>query len=183
MISRIVVLILFFQSSFLFAQVSDAEMEKLKTKWRAELRQKGHELAGKTEIVQGKSEFSDSIRRLFLEDTFVVENLHRKQLEKDLTNLGMNKANLACASEYELLVDKYYGILLSKMKPDDKELLISWQQSWKALMDKERVLIGKFMQEAYSGGGSVQSLTYTSRLMHGQKDHLILLMNYLSELI
>ena len=114
MISRIVCFIVFCQSSFLFSQVSDADMEKLKTKWRVEFRQKGHELVGKIEGSPGKSNFSDSIQRLFWEDTFVVENLYRKQLEKDITNLGMNKANLACASEYELLVGKYYGILLSK---------------------------------------------------------------------
>lgn len=183
MISRIVCFIVFLQSSFLFSQVSDSEMETMKTKWRVELRQKGHELAMKSSRKEGASDFSDSISRLFLEDTFVVENLLSRQLEKEKTNLGINKANLACASEYEKLVTKYSTILLSKMKEEDQELFVSWQESWKTLMEKERTLIGKLMQEEYSGGGSVQSLTYTGRLMNQQKNHLLLLMNYLSELI
>lgn len=183
MISRIILLFFVFQYSSVFSQVSDSEMEDLKVKWRVELRSKGHELVRKIEGSQAMSDFSDSIIRLFWEDTFVVENLYQKQLEKDVSTLGMNKANLACSSEYELLVEKYYAILLSKMKPDDKELLTSWQSSWKALMEKERALIGKLMQEEYSGGGSVQSLTYTTRLMTEQKNHLLNLIDYLTNLI
>jgi hypothetical protein len=181
-ISRIVFLLFLTQSAFVFGQVPDAEMEILKNKWRVDLREKGHELALKSSN-EGMSEFSDSIRRLFLEDTFVVENLYRKQLDKDITNLGMNKAALACASEYELLIDNYYAALLSKMKPDDKELLVSWQNDWKKLMEKERTLIGKLMQEEYSGGGSIQSLTYTSRLLQAQREHTFQLIDYLTHLI
>ncbi len=182
MISRIILLVVLFQSSALFAQVSDEEMEKLKIKWRVDLREKGHELALKSSN-EGMSEFSDSIQRLFLEDTFVVENLYHNQVNKDITNLGMNKAALAGASEYEALIAKYYQILLSKMKPDDQELLISWHNEWKILLEKERALIGKLMQEEYSGGGSIQSLTYTSRLMRSQKDHAVQLIDYLTHLI
>ena len=181
-IYRVVFVVIFLQSFSLFAQVSDEEMEKLKIGWRVDLRIKGYELALKSSN-EGMSEFSDSIQRLFLEDTFVVENLYRNQLEKDITNLGMNKAALACAAEYELLIEKYYAILLSKMKPEDQELLTSWQNAWQSLMVKEHALIGKLMQEEYSGGGSIQSLTYTSRLMQAKKQHALLLINYLTHLI
>ena len=183
MISRIAFFLFVFQSCSLFSQISDSEMEKWKTKWRSELRTKGHQLVSEIEGSQGMSDFSDSIQRLFWEDTFVVENLYRNQLEKDMTTLGMNKASLACASEYEGLIDKYYAILLSKMKVDDREFLISWQNDWKALMVKEQALIGKLMQEEYSGGGSIHSLTYTSRLMQAKKEHTYLLINYLIHLI
>ncbi len=183
MISRTLFFLLFFQCTSLFSQISDSEMETLKNKWRVELRSKGHELAQKTQREEGVSDFSDSIQHAFLEDTFVVENLFSKQLQKESTTLGINKANLACASEYEILADKYYGILLSKMKTDDKESLVSWQNSWKSMMEKERALIGKLMQEEYSGGGSIQSITYTKRLMTAQKDHLLILIDYLTHLI
>lgn len=183
MISRIALLFLVFQHSITFAQISDSEMERLKINWRVELRLEAHELALKLPKVEGKSDFSDSIQRLFLEDTFVVENLLRKQLEKESTNLGINKANLACASEYEQLVDKYFTILSSKMAEEDSDLLETWQKDWKLMMEKERTLIGKFMQEEYSGGGSIQSIEYTHRLMDQQKHHLLLLINYLTHLI
>ncbi|MNJ86043.1 hypothetical protein D3C87_35260 [compost metagenome] len=180
---KIAFFFLFIRCSLVYGQVSDSEMEKLKTKWRAELCSEGTELATKRQRMEGVSAFSDSINRLFIADTFVVENLLRRQLRKDPTTLGMNKANLACASEYEVLVEKYFQILLIKMKEEDAELLISWQKEWKALQDKERPLIGKLMQEEYSGGGSIQSLTYTGRLMKAQKDHLLQLMDYLAHLI
>lgn len=183
MIPRIVLFCLIFPYSFGFAQTSDSEMETLKTKWRTELRVTGHEFAQKTPRTAGMSNFSDSVQHLFLEDTFVVENLLRRQLGKESTTLGINKANLACASEYELLVDNYFRILLAKMKDEDKDLLISWQRDWKTLMEKERTLIGKLMQEEYSGGGSIQSIEYTDRLMMQQKNRLLTLIDYLTHLI
>lgn len=183
MISRIVFILAVFQSSLAFSQLSDSEMETLKDKWRSDLREKGYKLALKTPRQEGVSDFSDSIMRLFLEDTFVVENLLSRQLEKESTNLGINKANLACASEYEKLAEKYYAILLSKMKDDDKPTLVSWKTARKSCMEAERALIGKLMQEEYSGGGSIQSLTYTSRLMNAQKEYVLKIVDYLIHLI
>jgi uncharacterized protein YecT (DUF1311 family) len=183
MILRIVFLFLVFHYSSVHAQISDSEMETLKTKWRVELRARGHELSQKTEREGGASDFSDSIRRQFLEDTFVAENLRLKQLDKEATTLGINKANLACASEYEKLVGTYFNLLLSKMKEEDKDLLISAQKDWKSLMEKEGALAGKLMQEEYSGGGSIHSIEYTERLMNQQKNRLLTLINYLTHLI
>src|SRR5688500_9828311 len=131
MILRIVLLSFVFHYSSVHAQISDSEMEALKIKWRVDLRTRGHELSQKTERETGASDFSDSIRRRFLEDTFVADNLRQKQLDKEATTLGINKANLACASEYEKLVDTYYNLLLSKMKEEDKDLVISAQKDWK----------------------------------------------------
>lgn len=180
---RIICLLFVFHSSSLFSQISDSEMAALKAKWRVDLRSKGHELAMKYSVEEGASEFSDSIQRSFLEDTFVVENLLIRQLQKEPTTLGINKANLACASEYEKLVDNYYAVLLSKMKEEDKELVISWHRARRSLLEEERRLIGKLMQEEYSGGGSIQSITYTQRLMKAQKDHLLALVDFLTHLI
>lgn len=183
MISRIALLFLLFHYSPVYSQISDSEMETLKAKWRVDLRARGHELSLKTERREGMSDFSDSIRRQFLEDTFVVENLLQKQLDKEATTLGINKANLACASEYEKLVDQYFNVLLSKMKDEDKDLAISSQKDWKSLMEKERTLAGKLMQEEYSGGGSIHSIEYTDRLMMQQKNRLLTLIDYLTHLI
>lgn len=183
MLPKIAFFFLFIPCSWVHGQVSDSEMEKLKTKWRAELQSKGAVLAEKIQRTEGMSDFSDSINRLFVADTFVVENLLQRQFRKDPSTLGMNKANLACASEYEVLVENYFQILLAKMKEEDAELLIAWQKDRKMLMEKERVLIGKLMQEPYSGGGSIQSLTYTGRLLKMQKDHLLNVIDYLTHLI
>lgn len=183
MISRIVLILAVFHSSFAFSQISDSEMETLKIKWRADLEEKGYKLALKTPKQEGVSDFADSIMHLLLEDTFVVENLLIRQLEKEPTNLGINKANLACASEYEKLAEKYYAILLSKMKDDDKPILVSWKTTRKSYMEAERTLIGKLMQEEYSGGGSIQSIVYTKRLMNAQKEYVLMIVDYLSHLI
>lgn len=183
MLPKIAFFFLFVSCPLAHSQVSDSDMEKLKIKWRTELQSKGAELAAETPKPEGMSTFSDSIHRLFTADTFVVENLLQRQFGKDPTTLGMNKANLACASEYEVLGEKYYQMLLAKMKEEDAELLASWQKDWKTLLEKERTLIGKLMQEPYSGGGSIQSLIYTGRLMKAQKDHLLTILDYLTHLI
>jgi hypothetical protein len=183
MIPRIVLLVAVFHYSFSFAQISDSEMETLKTNWRIHLRENGHLLAMKALKIQGRSDFSDSIQRLFIEDTFVVENLLRKQVEKESTNLGINKATIACSVEYEQLADKYYAILVSKMSEEDKKSVELWQQTWKTMIEKERVLIGHLMQERYSGGGIIHSLEYTNRLMMQQKNHLLTVIDYLTHMI
>src|SRR4051794_9917750 len=121
MLPKIAFFFLFICCSLAHGQVSDSDMEKLKTKWRAELQSKGSELVAEVPKMEGMSAFSDSIHRLFITDTFVVENLLQRQLRKDPTTLGMNKANLACASEYDLLGEKYFQILLAKMKEEDAE--------------------------------------------------------------
>lgn len=166
-----------------FAQVSDAEMEALRADWKPELAEKARQLSAKMPRKEGMSDFSDSIQHLFVKDTFIVENLLRRQSAKEPTTLGMNKANLFCASEYEKLVDKYFAILQSKMMKEDSELLVSWQKEWKTLMDTERILVGRLMQEPYSGGGSIHSLEYTARLMNQHKNHLMTLIDYLTHMI
>ncbi|WP_430406857.1 hypothetical protein [Fluviicola sp.] len=86
MISRIALLFLVFQYSSAFSQVSDSEMERLKINWRVELRSEAHELALKLPKAEGKSDFSDSIQRMFMEDTFVVEGV-AKTVGKGIDNL------------------------------------------------------------------------------------------------
>lgn len=165
------------------AQISDSEMEELKADWWLELKKEAHQMIRKMPKEESMSDFSDSVQRLFLQDTFVLENIFRRQLDKEQTTLGINKANLFCASEYEKLVDKYFSMLQTKMKKEDTDLLLSWQKEWKKLMVTEQTLIGKLMQEQYSGGGSIHSIEYTSRLMNQNKNRLLTIVNYLTHMI
>lgn len=165
------------------SQVSDAEMDELKTGWRLELSETAHQLVLKRPKEKGMPEFSDSIQRLFIQDTFIVENIIRRQSAKEPSTLGINKARLYGASEYEKLVDKYFGILQSKMKKEDAELLLTWQKEWRTLMNTEQLLVGRLMQEPYSGGGSIHSMTYTARLMNQYKNRLLTIIDYLTHMI
>ncbi|WP_300664918.1 lysozyme inhibitor LprI family protein [Fluviicola sp.] len=177
------VILLFFFSVRLNAQVSDSEMESLKADWWLELKKEAHQMIRKMPREEGMSDFADSVQRLFVQDTFVVENILRRQSDKEPTTLGMNKANLFCASEYEKLVDKYFSMLQAKMKKEDVELLLSWQKDWRKLMATEQALIGKLMQEHYSGGGSIHSIEYTARLMNQNKNRLLTIIDYLTHMI
>lgn len=176
----VVCLTLHFSSS---AQVSDAEMDALRANWREELSETAHQKILRMPKKEGMPEFSDSIQRLFVRDTFLVENILRRQSAKEPSTLGINKAQLFCASEYDQLVDKYFAILQSKMKKEDAELLVSWQKEWRTLMNTEKLLVGRLMQEPYSGGGSIHSLVYTARLMNQNKNRLLTIIDYLTHMI
>lgn len=177
------IVLLFFTSLKLNAQISDSEMEELKADWWLELKKEAHQMIRQMPKEESMSDFSDSVQRLFLQDTFVLENILRRQLKVETTTLGMNKANLFCASEYEKLVDKYFSMLQAKMKKEDVDLLLSWQKEWKKLMTTEQALIGKLMLEQYSGGGSIHSVEYTSRLINQHKNRLLTIIDYLTHMI
>ncbi len=177
------IVLLFFFSAKLNAQISDSEMEELKANWWLELKKEAHQMIRKMPKEESMSDFADSVQRLFVQDTFVLENILRRQSDKEPTTLGINKTNMFGASEYEKLVDKYFSMLQARMKKEDQDLLLSWQKDWKKLMVEEQALIGKLMQEQYSGGGSIHSIEYTFRLMNQHKNRLLTIIDYLTHMI
>lgn len=170
--------------SSIFAQITDAEMDVLRSKWKLELAEKADEKLEKWVKDEAKSRFADSMSRIFFKDTFQLDQLLKKQIRKDPSNLGISKANMACMSEYEKLVDVYFAVLASKMKTEDTALVIASQANWKQYMEDERKLCGKLMQKEYSGsGGTAHAPLYTERLKNLSRNRLLELAGYLVNMI
>ena len=166
-----------------FGQISDEDMLILRTKWKMELEEKSATKIEKWGRDESKSLFADSMAKQFFKDTFLLDQLLLKQIKKDPTNLGKSKANMACMADYDVLVNSYFSLLLSKLKDEDKELLEASQQKWKAYMENERKLCGMLMQKEYSGpGGTAHAPHYSSQLKNLSRNRLLELADYLMHL-
>jgi uncharacterized protein YecT (DUF1311 family) len=93
----------------------------------------------------------------FAMDTFRIEQIVSKRMDVDYTTLGMNVTIDQQTNAYDKLINKYYGKLIKALKPDDKKVLITAEQSWMAYRDAENNLINVMSKDEYSGGGTIQS--------------------------
>lgn len=98
----------------------------------------------------------------FATDTFRIERIAAKRMETDYSTMGMNTAVSDITDGYDKIMNKYYGKLISLLKPEDKKVLIATQRAWIAYRDAEFKLIGTMTDATYSGGGTIQSNIATS---------------------
>jgi uncharacterized protein YecT (DUF1311 family) len=90
-------------------------------------------------------------------DTFRIETIASKRMEIDYSTTGMNITVDELTTSYDKLMNKYYGKLITLLKPEDKKVLITAQKAWLVFRDSELNLIGTMTDDQYSGGGTIQS--------------------------
>jgi uncharacterized protein YecT (DUF1311 family) len=93
----------------------------------------------------------------FKQDTAAIENKLETEMTKDPSTLGVNTATDNARKLYDLLLNKYYKLCLSKLSTTHKSKLVAAQKAWLSFRDKEIELIGVSMDEKYTGGGSMWS--------------------------
>jgi uncharacterized protein YecT (DUF1311 family) len=106
----------------------------------------------------------------FIADTFKVQQVASKMMEIDYSTYGINNALDEMVKGYDVLLNKYYNKFLSKLKGEDKNILIESQRKWIAFRDSELHLLGVLSKEEYSGGGTIQSnilgASYSDRIIN-----------------
>lgn len=152
-------------------QYKDALTKQAKNQWITQ------------EVQDGNSAFADSILEMIYVDTFVLNQLQVEMQRWDGSTLGINQANMYTASDYEALVLKYSEILAKKLTNDDKKIYLEAQNAWLAFYEKERAFCGVLMKPEYNGGGSIQTIYYTERLLQLQKSRLEFVVSYLTLLV
>lgn len=136
-----------------FAQPPKEVDEKTLTKLKAELKFEADNLR-KSLLADGISvEEAD-----FISDTFRIHRLAAKRMEIDYSTVGMLEAINTVTEQYDLLLNKYYNLLISKLSAEDKKYLINAQKAWLKYRDAEAELIRILRNEEYSGGGTMQLL-------------------------
>ena len=88
--------------------------------------------------------------------------------------MAINDAN----EEYDKLLNKYYQILLSRLKDADKPILRQTQRNWIQFRDSEENLNVVLSKEEYTGGGSADKVIYLSDRMELTKRRVIDIHNY-----
>lgn len=100
----------------------------------------------------------------FKSDIYKIEKLADKKISIDYSTAVMTDAVYELEKGYDKLLNKYYKILYSKLKTEDKEKLKISQKNWIKFRDSERIMIGIVSQNEYSGGGTIQSNLRASRI-------------------
>lgn len=160
-----------------------SELELKRMKWKDSYTLKARTNLNDLSVEDGLSDFADSVQRSVYVDTFVVERVYEEMLHFDGSTLGMNQANLYSMADYEALVFKYSEVVRNKLSQEDQLTFDEAQTAWLHYFEKERTFSGVLMNPEYSGGGTIQTLIYTNRLLDLQKQRLDFLLNCLIRMI
>ncbi|WP_435138254.1 lysozyme inhibitor LprI family protein [Formosa sp. A9] len=131
-------------------------------------------------FTEKQNEFASELYREFTIDTFKIEERQRLQLDIDYSTTGMVKHTLVAHEEYDKLLNKYYLKLLNSLNDTDKKTLKKSQRNWVEFRDSEQELNGALTANYYSGGGSIQSIFASSRILELTKNRVIELYHYLN---
>jgi len=127
-------------------------------------------------IHKGKNILKEELE--FIIDTFRIERFVARSIDYDYSTTGMNIAGYTATLKYDSLLNKYYKLLLGKLDPDDKNILIEAQRAWIIYRDKALSLIGMLRKEKYSGGGTIQTNIYSAKHTELIKERVLTLFDY-----
>lgn len=125
------------------------------------------------------SAYDKEISINFKIDTLKVELLLRKKLDIDYSTSGMVNATYEAETDYDLLLNKYYNLVLKKLADQDKEALKQTQRNWIKFRDSERKLNSLLVNDSYSGGGTIQGVIKAGNYLELTKSRVIMLYDYL----
>ncbi len=117
----------------------------------------------------------------FTLDTCRIERIASEQMKIDFSTAGMSKSINELNRQYDQLLNKYYQMLLVKLKDSDQEVLKQAQRNWMQFRDSELKLINLLSEEKYSGGGTIQTNRRSAESLNLTKKRLIELYQYLIE--
>lgn len=120
--------------------------------------------------------------RQFAYDTFKVERALYYYMESDYSTAGSIQAAGEAHNNYDLLLNKYYKLVLKYVKNQDRTILITAQKSWLRFQIEEEKLIDLFTQDRYTGGGSMYLISNVFSKLEILKRRVIDLFLYYDEL-
>ncbi|WPR70617.1 lysozyme inhibitor LprI family protein [Flavobacterium sp. NG2] len=137
----------------------------------------------KDSLAKAGGSFSQPLDIEYKTDVYRIEKLADKKIKIDYSTAGMSNAIYELNSDYDKLLNKYYGILLKKLSIKDQEKLKVTQRNWLKFRDSEIELIGIIAKEEYSGGGTIQSNIRASRISDLTKNRLIEIKEHLNQFL
>ncbi len=120
-----------------------------------------------------------SISEQFSQDTARIESKFRAST--DYSTMGMIAANIELENDYDVLLNKYYKILLSTLNGEEKKILIESQRNWIKLRDSDQKVIGMLREKAYqeAGGGTIWGIVSSGASTDITKQRVIQIFNFL----
>lgn len=128
----------------------------------------------KTALLKEKEQTGDDDFWInFKVDTLKVERYIDLRMEKDFSTQGMNQTMYEGEKRYDVLLNRYYKILMEKLKGEDKKVLQEAQKAWLAFREKELKLVYTLLSEKYTGGGTMYSNIRAGKIFEITRDRVI----------
>jgi uncharacterized protein YecT (DUF1311 family) len=160
----IITILCLFLFNFSFSQLEIKEVTKEDSiKFESIIKISADSLKLKLDAEDYLSETEKKLTIDFKIDTFIVSKRFDLYVSQDYSDFGMKIASINMLKDYEKLLNKYYKILLSQLKPEDKENLKITQRNWINYRESEKQFNYLVSEEKYSGGGTIQTLFVLSR--------------------
>lgn len=123
----------------------------------------------------------ESIELEFSSDTTKVEKEIAEMLDKDYSTLGMIEVALEYERKYDILLNKYYKLLSSKLTVEGRRALQVSQRNWIKFRDSEKALISEINNQTYdeAGGGTIWGVITSNSRAEITKKRVVELYNYL----
>lgn len=169
-------------STMVNAQPTEVDAQKL-AEFKAAIEKDSNTLRETLEQYNYNSEFEEQREVEFTLDTFRIERMMQLRLSTDYSTRGMVEAGNEAEAGYDKLLNKYYQVLLNRLKEEDKEILKQAQRNWIAYRDSEKKLNGLLTDDTYSGGGTIQSVIAMSRSLELTKKRVFEIREYLGRVI
>lgn len=112
----------------------------------------------------------------FAVDTFAISRCEEMLIDKDSSTYGMVSAIDAASSDYDVLLNKYYQKLRSKLSAGKKAELTKAQKAWLAFRDADTAYAAATMPE-----GTMYRVVIASMYEERIKQRVIQLFDYLYE--
>ncbi len=130
-----------------------------------------------------KEEYDESLNKEFsIEfqiDTFCIERLLEKRIAINYSTAGIIRATYEAEMEYDKLLNKYYLMVLKRLKATDKPVLKQAQRNWILFRDSERIFNSSISKDEYSGGGTMQRVLVSNRNFEMTRERVFELIDYL----
>lgn len=161
------------------SQLEDSQVDSLRTIWKKSYSLKADSLVKIEEEAWRDGEFGMEVRLNYLKDTFIIEHIYSDLMDIDGSTFGMVRAINLREKDYDVLLNKYYKILSSKLEAEDRKILLDAQRLWLKSREEERKINGLLYDEKYSGGGTIQQLFYAEQNLRYTKERVETLLGYL----
>jgi uncharacterized protein YecT (DUF1311 family) len=112
-------------------------------------------------------------------DLYKVELYEAEVAGSGGTTQSIVEGRNAAYNYYDVMLNKYYNLLLSKLNEPDKEILRQSQRNWVKYRDSELQLNVVIAGDEYSGGGSIQRIYHAERKVGIVKSRLEEIVGYL----
>lgn len=99
-------------------------------------------------------------------ETYIIDSFMARAMEVDYTTYGSVSLVTEAAVAYDSLSEKYADYIRKRLETGEDSLLFEdSNRAWKNYVDAEKKVIWLMAEDRYSGGGTIQNIIISSRIL------------------